>query len=232
MKKQRRLAIFDIDGTLVRGSLLISLIEGLIEEGVFPLSARKIFSKEKALWETRKGTYSDYIECVIDSFLMNIKGVSYEDVLAVSKKVAKENKDKVYIYTKSLIFDLKKKGYYVLAISNSPKIILDIFCKDYGFDKIYGRFYEIGPNDRFTGEITDLHLIGNKANIVKRVLEKEGLSLDGSIGVGDTESDIPFLELVSEPICFNPNSGLYKHARRQKWKIFVERKDMIYDISK
>ena len=55
----------------------------------------------------------------------------------------------------------------------------------------------------------------NKAATLRRAVLKEGLTLAGSIGVGDTESDIPFLELVEQPICFNPNAKLYAHAKRR-----------------
>jgi phosphoserine phosphatase len=50
------------------------------------------------------------------------------------------------------------------------------------------------------------------------------------VGVGDTESDIPFLKLVDRPICFNPNRKLYAAAKRHGWKVVVERKDVIYKI--
>jgi len=65
---------------------------------------------------------------------------------------------------------------------------------------------------------------------LKRAVEKEGLTLAHSIGVGDTESDIPFLELVAQPICFNPNMNLYRYAKRMKWKVVVERKDVVYEL--
>ena len=39
------------------------------------------------------------------------------------------------------------------------RMLLDEFCNELGFDKVYGRFYELGPEDRFTGEIVDSHLI-------------------------------------------------------------------------
>jgi hypothetical protein len=44
------------------------------------------------------------------------------------------------------------------------------------------------------------------------------------------EGDIPMLELVENPICFNPNAQLYRIAKLNKWKIIVERKDVIYEI--
>ena len=43
-------------------------------------------------------------------------------------------------------------------------------------------------------------------------------------------SDVPFLELVARPICFNPSSKLYRHAKRNKWNVVVERKDVIYEL--
>jgi phosphoserine phosphatase len=136
----------------------------------------------------------------------------------------------VYRYTRDLIKKLKKEKYFLLAISQSPKGVLDDFCKNLGFDKVYGRIYELGSSDRFTGNIVDEHLISNKANIVKRAVQKEGLTLKGSVGVGDTEGDVSFLELVETPICFNPNAILYKHAKRNGWRVVVERKDVIYEL--
>src|SRR3989338_5210906 len=116
----------------------------------------------------------------------------------------------------------------------------DIFCLRFlilrktflrlGFDKVYGSIYEIGPQECFTGEITDAHLIYNKASILKRAVLKENLTLLNSVGVGDTESDISFLEMVAEPICFNPNQKLYRYAKRMGWKVVVERKDVVYEL--
>jgi len=48
--------------------------------------------------------------------------------------------------------------------------------------------------------------------------------------MGDTESDIGFLKMVKHPIAFNPNLNLERVARRNGWKIIVEKKDVIYDI--
>lgn len=103
-----------------------------------------------------------------------------------------------------------------------------MFCPDLGFDKVYGMMYEIGPSDRFTGEVTDAAFILNKAAVLRRAVEKGGLSLTGSVGVGDTESDISFLDMVEHPVCFNPNAGLYTVARAKKWHVVVERKDVVY----
>lgn len=226
----KKVAVFDIDGTIFRSSLLIELVNELIKSGVFPESARDVYRKEHTSWLKREGNYSDYINKVVESFSQNIKGIHYSKVADAAENVFFDKNKQTYKFTRNLIKKLKKKNYYLLAISHSPKLALDDFCNNLGFDKVYGSFYEIGPQDMFTGDAADFHLIANKANIVKRVIEQENLTLDGSIGVGDTESDIPFLEMVENSICFNPNEKLYRYARRMGWKTIVERKDVVYDI--
>jgi HAD superfamily hydrolase (TIGR01490 family) len=226
----KKVAIFDIDGTLFRSSLLVELVKELVNEGVFPKKAKLEYDRAEEKWLNRKGSYADYLRTLIRSYMKHLKGVKYADVHRVSEKVVEIHKDRVYRHTRDLIKDLKKKKYYLVAISQSPKVILDMFCQRMGFDKVYGRLYETGPQGKFTGKVVDLHLIANKANVVRRVIKKEGLTLKDSLAVGDSEGDIPMLELVDHPICFNPNSKLYKHAKRTGWKVVVERKDVVFEI--
>ena len=226
----QKVAFFDIDGTVFRSSLLIELVNSLIAEGIFPPEAKEEFIEEHKAWQNREGTYREYIEKVVGVYAKNIKGVHYGELADIGRQVVAVQSRKVYRYTRDLIKKLKTEDYYVVAISLSPKTILDDFCTQYGFDKVYGSFYEIGPQDRFTGRVTDEHLIGNKANIIKRVFDhnSDRLTNEDSVAVGDTENDIPLLESVANPICFNPNQALYSHAKRMKWEVVVERKDVVY----
>ena len=226
----KKVAIFDIDGTVFRSSLLIELTDALVQEGIFSSNVRKLYSRAHENWLNREGPYEEYIEAVVKVFLENIKGVGYNEFSKTSKKVVAFHKDRIYRYSRDIIRDLKKKNYYLLAISHSPQKVVKEFCKKMGFDKIYGRIYEIDKQKRFTGEVLYLDVINDKAEILKRAIEKEKLTLKGSVGVGDTESDIAFLKMVEKPICFNPNRKLYQYAKRAGWKIIVERKDVIYQI--
>lgn len=227
---QQKVAFIDIDGTVFRSSLLIELVEALIDAGLFPETARAGYEKQHLAWHNREGTYEAYINAIVKVFMQNIKGVAYGDLADTGRAVVAENKKRVYRYTRDLISKLKKQNYYVVAISQSPKTILDDFCEEYGFDKVYGRMYEIGPTDKFTGEVTDEEIIANKANVIKRVLEDEQFMIDNSVAIGDTESDISMLDMVAMPICFNPNNTLFQHAKRMGWKVVVERKDVIYEL--
>lgn len=227
---KKRVAIFDVDGTIFRSSLLIEVVLALIEGKLFPQKARFVYEKSYREWLDRKGSYEAYIADVVRAFEGNIKNVAHVDFIRVVKQVIAFHKNRTYVYTRDLIKKLKQKNYFILAISHSPKELLDEFCAQWGFDKVYGRIYEVGKDGKFTGETLYKEEISDKAKILKRFIEKEGLSLQDSFGVGDSESDIKFLTFVDNPICFNPNRKLYGHAVKHKWKIVVERKDVIYEI--
>jgi HAD superfamily hydrolase (TIGR01490 family) len=229
-KTHRKVAVFDVDGTIFRSSLLIQVVNRLIEKGVFPKGVPRLYEKQYENWLDREGGYQEYIDGVVEAFHKHLKGVHYSVLADAAEEVVEEQWKHTYRYTRDLLKDLKKKGYYLLAVSYSPKTILDKFCPRLGFNKVYGTIYEIGPQDCFTGEVLDPHLIYNKAYILRRALEKENLTLAHSIGVGDTESDISFLEVVAKPICFNPNMNLYRYAKRMKWDVAVERKDVVYEL--
>lgn len=226
----KKVAVFDIDGTIFRSSLLLELVERLIQKGHFPESTRAAYEREEREWLDRKGDYEAYINRVVAVFAEQLKGVSYDEMNYISGEIIEEKKNRVYRYTRDLIKELKGEGYYLLAISHSPKLVVDGFAYEMGFDKAYGTIYEVGPNECFTGAVEDKDLIGNKAAVLQRAMRKEGLTLEGSVAVGDTGSDIPMLEMVERPIAFNPNAKLHKHAKVRQWEIVVERKDVIYNI--
>jgi HAD superfamily hydrolase (TIGR01490 family) len=230
MIKMKKVAIFDIDGTIFRSSLVIELTDAFIQEGVFSSKVRRLYAMYHKNWLDRKGPYEEYINAVVNAFRENIRGINYKEFSKIAKKVVALQKNRTYIYSRDLIKKLKKKGYYLLAISHSPKKIVEEFCKKLGFDKVYGQLYEVDKQKRFTGKVLYMDVIIDKAKVLKRAIEKEKLTLRGSVGVGDTESDIGFLKMVENPICFNPNKKLYQYAKRLGWKIIVERKDVIYRL--
>jgi len=227
---ERPVAVFDIDGTVFRSSLLIELVDRLVDREVFPESARLYYARAREEWLNRQGEYEPYIKKVVVSFAKYLKGIPYGDVADVGGEVIEEMRHRTYRYTRDLIQELRGRGYYLLAVSHSPFFMVNGFGYELGFDKSYGTFYDTGASNRFTGEIVDEYLIMNKAAILTRAVEKEGLTLKGSVGVGDTDSDVSMLALVENPIAFNPNRGLYRVAKQKHWKVVVERKDVIYEL--
>lgn len=229
LQRKNKIAVFDIDGTIFRSSLLIEFMEALVLEKVIPKRTEKSWEKEYTAWLERRGTYQDYLDQVVWASRHYIKGVSQFKVWEIAKKVVAFHKSRVYRFTRDLVKELKST-HYLVAISGSPFDMVSPFCKEFGFDKAYGRIFEVDGKSCFTGKILYEDLIRDKKSILERTLVKEGFALKGSVGVGDTETDIPFLKMVDRPIAFNPNGKLYREARRRRWEIVVERKDVIYEM--
>lgn len=226
----RKVAIFDIDGTIFRSSLLTELVEALLQEKILPARMKRSYENAYREWLDRKGAYQTYVDALVRAYLKYVKGVRYADFEPVARRVVAFHKNRVYRYTRDLLRDLKKKRYYLLAISHSPKDMVHEFARAQGFDRFYGTVYEVDFKGLFTGKALHLDFIYDKARVLAHVVAEHGLTLKGSVGVGDTESDIPFLKMVDHPICFNPNTGLYAHAKRHGWKVVVERKDVVYTL--
>lgn len=226
---KKKLAIFDIDGTIFRKNLHFELIDELSWRGIFSKDARKILVSVYASWLDHKGTYDDYRKKIVSIYEKELKGRKQKDIIEASKKVANFNKDRVYIFARDLIKKLRAGNYDIIAISGSPVEIVKEYNKYLKFDEVFGSVYETDGKGIYTGK-TIFEPVKHKGHLVGQYVSEKGLTLDGSLGMGDTESDISFLKMVEKPIAFNPNMNLEKVARRHGWKIIVEKKDVIYDI--
>jgi phosphoserine phosphatase len=82
---------------------------------------------------------------------------------------------------------------------------------------------------RFTGDKSVLRR-EKKLELLRELAAKHGADWQHSLGVGDSESDIPMLSAVEQPVAFNPTKQLFEHARAQNWKIVLERKSVIYEL--
>ena len=176
---QHKVAIFDIDGTIFRSSLLIELTDALVQEKLFSVRVREVYARSFKNWLERQGSYENYIGDIIKGFEKNIKGIKRSDFLKVARKVIAFHHNRVYRYTRDLVKELRKKNYYLLAISNSPLEIVKEFCKKLGFNKVYGRVYEVSKTGTFTGKVLYADFIADKSKILKRAVQKEGLTLKG-----------------------------------------------------
>jgi HAD superfamily hydrolase (TIGR01490 family) len=227
---KKKLAIFDIDGTVFRKNLHFELVDELSWLGVFSKKARQVLVQTYARWLEHRGTYEDYRKKIIRIYQRELKGCSQKEIVEASKKVAEFNKDRTYIFAKDLINKLRKNNYQIIAISGSPIEVIKEYNKYLKLDEVFGSVYETDGRGMYTGR-TIFEPVKHKGHLVGQYIAEKNLTLKDSYGIGDTESDESFLKMVDHPIAFNPNLNLEKTARRKKWKIVVEKKDVIYDIS-
>nr|MBI5455520.1 HAD family phosphatase [Candidatus Levybacteria bacterium] len=224
-----KLAVFDIDGTIFRSSLIIELVNLLVEKQVFPKGLNKEIEEDYIAWANRQGSYDNYISKVVEAYIKYIKGTKESVVRQTAREIIEYQKNKVYIFTRELLKRLKSENYYLLAISGAPEIIVAEFAKTLGFDKYYGARYEV-ISGKFSGQIVN-DTAWNKHEILSQfVKDNKQFNLKDAVGVGDSEIDITFLDIVGNPIAFNPDFKLATYAKKKKCRIVVERKNVVYDI--
>jgi HAD superfamily phosphoserine phosphatase-like hydrolase len=226
---EQPLAVFDVDGTLFRRGLLPALTRRLVNEGVFSERVREELSEDYYAWVERRGSYDTYDRLVMDLFLRELEGVSVVELQRCARVEVEIHGRRVHIYTRDMALRLKWAGYQLIAISGSPQEILDLFLRPLGFDRAWGTVLAQDTRGRYTGEVLQ-DPFGNKRRVLEDFVTDAGASLEGSVGMGDTLSDVGFLELVRTPIAFNPNRGLFEVARQRGWPLVVERKDVIYNL--
>jgi len=225
----KRFAVFDIDGTLIRWQLYHAVVDELGHKGFIDQKAYADIKQARLIWKRREHqeAFPQYEKQIINIYDSVITDIGVTEFNKIVERVFEEYKDQVYTYTRELIKDLKAKNYVLLAISGSPKEAVGLIAKHYGFDDFIGSTYHRRGN-RFTGE--KIVAARDKKSELDKLIAKHNLNLTGSVAVGDGESDIPLLEMVDRPIAFNPTVQLYKKARDNGWKIVVERKNVVYKL--
>ncbi|PID32644.1 hypothetical protein CR956_01370 [Candidatus Saccharibacteria bacterium] len=224
----RKVAFFDIDGTLFRWQLYHELIFEL--KNMEKFSSDEISQIDRAFlgWQSRNKPWREYENTIFDIFEKKLTDISLDDIVLASKKVVERSGHKIHNYTFKLLKDLQKKDYFIVAISGSGQGIVEAFAKLYDIDKCIGHLYEI-IDGKFSGK-TKRYTFNRKAEIVREVVESENLTLKDSIAIGDSYGDIGMLELVDNPIAFNPSKELLETAQQNGWKIVIDRKDIAYTL--
>mgnify|MGYP003441573474 FL=1 len=122
---------------------------------------------------------------------------------------------------------MKSEGYVLLAISGSHQEIVEQVAKYYGFDDAIGTTYT-RSNKIFSGE--KFIASSDKKSNLEKLVQKHNLDFVGSYAIGDSHSDAAMLELVENPIAFNPDKELFEVAKSKNWNVVIERKNMIYEL--
>lgn len=229
-------AFFDIDGTLYREALITEVFKKLIKYEV--IESEKWYKEVKPeyqKWDRRVGTYDDYLHKMADIYIDAIKGLHTSQIEFIAKKVVSEKGDRVYRYTRDIIKWHKSKNHTIIAISGSPEELVCEMSKKHGFDDCIGTKY-LFENNIYTSKYLPMWDSRNKRKSVLNFCEKYNIDLNKSYAYGDTSGDFSMFEMVGNPVCINATQELLEKVCsnddvRNKVKIIVERKDVIYKLN-
>lgn len=228
---KKRFAVFDIDGTLIRWQLYHAIVDELAKLGYIPAKDFEAVRQARMQWKKRAegATFRTYEAELMRVYLANLDKLSTKQIDEAADNAFEEYKDQVYTYTRNLIKELKSKGYLIFAISGSHTEIVSKMAQHYGFDDAEGSEF-VRKDGKFTGEVvTSFH---NKDATLKRLVDANLATFEGSFAVGDSLTDSKMMNLVQNPIAFNPDAELLAYAKEKGWPVVIERKNVIYRLVK
>lgn len=226
----RQFAVFDLDGTLIRWQLYHAMADEFLRMGILSAIDYESVKTARMNWKNRDNinSFNDYEMTLVKLINSTVENLKVSDLELACNNVITEYKNQVYTYTRDLIKDLKAKNYLVFAISASPDQIVKLVANHYGFDDFCGSIYA-EKDGLLTGKY-DLIWSERKPEKLRELVDKHNATWAGSIAVGDSEGDIHMLSAVEQPIAFNPTQLLFLEAKKQGWKIVIERKNMVYRL--
>ena len=227
-RMSKKLAIFDIDGTLFRWQLYHELIYRLKDQGYFPPAVSTKLDEAFLGWTSRHRSFRDYETEMIELSSAHLPSIPVDAFEQAARDVVASSGHKVYRYTRDLLARLKSEGYYCLALSGSQQEVVEQFAPHYGFDDWIGTIFERDGN-AFTGQITRF-VPYSKGRIITGYAKEHGFDLADAIAIGDSGGDTAILEVVGHPIAVNPNEELLAIATANRWPVVIERKNISYEL--
>ena len=217
----KRVAFFDVDNTLMRGSSLFFLSKGMYQRGFF--------------------TKKDISNFVMANLRYRLSGVENKEEIAKIQGAACEffrghdaaviEKMGIEVYdeyvspalwqgTIEIANNHLDQDEEVWLVTATPKDLADLIAKRLGFTGALGTVAEV-KDGVYTGKLIGQLLHGpNKAIAVRLLAEEQGIDLENSYAYSDRHHDIPLLEAVGNPRAINPDTLLQIHAINAHWPIY------------
>lgn len=227
-------AFFDIDGTLSRTSLMIEHFNFLVkydivDESVWLTRIQPIYEE----YDKRYQEYDNYLAVLSEVYKEKLQKINKQFNEYISQRVIEIRGDVVYKYSRSRIQFHHDNGHKIFFISGSPDFLVSKMAKKYGAFAYQGSTYYVDKNDYFTGEVKELWSSKSKNIALDEFVKKYDIDLDQSYAYGDTSGDLSMLKRVAHPTAINPTRELIglinaDEELKEKAKIIVERKDVVY----
>jgi len=224
-KSTKKVAIFDLDGTLVKAHLWSGIAKHHFKTKENRLSVFWYIISHMAqlpFWKIGLISTEKYYQSWGKDLAWMTKGLSKVRVKNIFNWVANE-----YLLPslKKDVFERlknhQKQGFLTILISGSFQDIVELIASQLNIDFAIGTELEIVDN-RFTGKIIPPLCFGKaKTEKLKNLLSKRKLQIDfkESFAYSDGIFDLSTLEMVGNPVAVEPDEKLLKIAKDRGWLI-------------
>jgi len=222
-------AFFDLDNTLIEGSVLFHAGAGMVRHGLVTRTqvARHVRQHVAFRW---RGEHVGALVDVRERALAIGAGLSVADVVALGEQVYDERlAGRIWDGTRLLAEQHRERGDQVWLVTGAPVELAEIVARRLGLNGALGTVSEV-DDGAWTGRLVGEILHGPaKADAVRALAVREGLNLDDCAAYSDSINDLPLLETVGDPHAVNPDRQLRRIAVHRGWPVhdFRSRRQVI-----
>jgi len=211
-------AFFDLDKTIIARSSPLALGRSFVREGMIgrgfllkSLYAQFVFQL--------MGADEQKMERMREEAAKLTAGWEVEKVTQVVTEVLEDViTPLIYGEALELIDEHRAMGRLICIVSSSPEEIVEPLAHMLGADRWIASRPTV-VDGRYTGEL-DFYAYGpGKPEAMTQLAEELGIDLAGSYAYSDSETDLPMLESVGNPVAVNPDKTLRAIAIERGWKI-------------
>jgi HAD superfamily hydrolase (TIGR01490 family) len=216
-----KLAIFDLDGTLIARDSDHAFGEFLVELGWADGDA---FKRNNDLFYQQYVAGTLDIDAYVEFATRPWRDRSESEQRgAVARFMREQMQPLIGEPARALVRQHLDAGDRVVIATSTNEFITRPIADAFGVATLIATQLERDAHGRVTGRIQGVpSLREGKVTRVQQWLQSEGLRLadfDASVFYSDSTNDMPLLELVSEPVATNPSAGLEAIARERGWRI-------------
>ena len=209
-------ALFDVDGTLIRGSSSFVATRFLFKRGMIGPRHMVLGLWYAMLHGLGLTSYERMYEIGVRIFV----GMRVDELLNLSRLCFEKHiLPRFFTGALEAIRDQRDQGREIVLVSAGPRYLIQVIGEWIQADAVI----TAGPLVE-EGRITDvmdgpLCSGAGKAQRVREYLWKRGKVLDDCTYYGDSINDLPLLELAGQAITVNPDPRLKRIARLRGWKV-------------
>ena len=211
-----RLALFDLDNTLLGGDSDHAWGDYLCERGILdPVEYKARNDAFYVDYLAGKLNLSDYL-----NFSLEILATTEMAQLDEWHRDFMRDCIEPIILPKALelLASHRAAGDKLVIITATNRFVTGPIAERLGVETLLATECEM-QDGRYTGRSFDVPCFREgKVTRLNRWLEENGLSLEDSYFYSDSMNDLPLLEQVTHPVVVNPDPNLHEEAKRRGWK--------------
>jgi HAD superfamily hydrolase (TIGR01490 family) len=212
-----RLAIFDLDNTLIAGDSDHSWGEFLVQKNL--VDAQVYAEANDRFYQQYKAATLDIQEYLTFS-LAPLTHYTLDELAAFHQEFMRDYIEPMMLpKAKALLQQHRNQGDYLLIITATNSFVTHPIAKYLGVDDILASDAEI-LDGRYTGKGTGTPCFqGGKVIRLQAWLSEKNFNLDDAYFYSDSINDLPLLEQVPNPVAVDADERLSKIAQERDWKI-------------